>query len=774
MLTYSKRALIGKPLATSEQDHQRLPKKVALAIFSSDAISSTAYATEEILFVIAVGASSLTLGLSKLIPIAIVVAVLLAIVSFSYRQTIFAYPSGGGSYIVSRENLGKNPSLVAGASLLVDYTLTVAVSISSGVAAVISIPSLRFLAAERVPLCLALVLLVTLANLRGIKESGRFFAVPTYVYIFALGGLIVFGLARAYFGDIEPVPFDAEQAENVRNISGGSLGMFLLLRGFSSGAVALSGVEAISNGVPTFQKPESRNAAQTLTWMAAILGVLFLGVSLLAHQLQPYPSHDETVISQMSRAVFGENAIYWILQFATVAILTLAANTAYAGFPRLTSIIAADGYLPRQFTNLGDRLVFSNGVIFLAVAASILIVIFGGITTALIPLYAIGVFTSFTLSQSGMVIHHLRLREPGWRTGVVINGIGAVSTLVVTLIVGITKFAIGAWVPIIVVPLIILVFKAIARHYRSVGEALAITPADVPPPPAVHTFVVLVGRVHKGVVEAINYAVSLRPDYVIALHISDDKEEHERIHHEWSAYGFTIPLEIIDSPYRELVGPVERYLDELDRRWHGDRTTVLIPEFVVGLRHVSNILHGQSALGLKLALLDRPNTIVVSVPFHVGTTAVQGERTAALPAPSSAAAAAPTNRSAATTTITTTAPTNVPAAAGRHAKTPDLDRERLAKRFADRPAGVVRIADAPRRVPVQIAGEVTGMRVVPRAGSPWLELTVSDGSASAKVIFTGRRRIAGVNPGRSITVVGVAREEPGSLTIMNPRYELQE
>jgi amino acid transporter len=743
MLTYAKRLFIGKPLASSEADHQRLPKKIALATFSSDAISSTAYATEEILFVIAVGGSSLALGLSKLIPIAIIVAVLLAIVSFSYRQTIFAYPSGGGSYIVSRENLGEIPSLVAGASLLVDYTLTVAVSISSGVAAVISIPSLRGLASVRVELCLALVLLVTVANLRGVKESGRMFAVPTYVYIFSLGGLIAWGFLQSVLGHVHHVPFDPAAAENVKQVGGG-LGLFLLARGFSSGAVALSGVEAISNGVPAFERPESRNAATTLTWMAAILGGLFLGVSILAHQLHPYPSHDETVISQMSRALVGTGVFYWILQIATVLILTLAANTAYADFPRLSSIIAEDGYLPRQFANRGDRLVFSNGVIFLAGASGVLILIFGGVTSSLIPLYAIGVFTSFTLSQTGMVVHHFKEKESGWRFGALINGIGAVSTLIVTLIVGITKFAIGAWVPIVVVPMIIVLFKAIKRHYVGVSLALAIEPEDLPAAPHKHTFVILVGRVHKGVVEAINYAVSLRPDHIVAIHISDDKEDHERIHDEWDRYGFDIPLEILDSPYRELVAPVERHLDELDRRYASDRTTVLIPEFVVGVRSLSNILHGQSGLGLKIALLGRPNTIVSSVPFHVGSS----------------------------TLVDPDAPVEAPT--GRTTPLHELDRVRRARRFEESDGGTVRIADAPLRVPTQIAGEVTGLRVVPKAGSPWLEVTVDDGSGSAVLIFTGRKRVPGIMPGRAIIAEGVARDEHSRLTILNPRYSLHE
>src|SRR3954471_24100725 len=553
MFTMVKRFLIGTPLASSEQDHQRLPKTIALATFSSDAISSTAYATEEILFVIAVGGSGLALVLSKLVPLAIVVAVLLAIVSFSYRQTIFAYPSGGGSYIVSRENLGELPSLIAGASLLFDYTLTVAVSITSGVAAIISIPSLRGLENHRVLLCLLLVGVVTVANLRGVKESGKVFAVPTYIYIVSITGHVVYGLLKRYLGHVDPVAFNPQAADKVRHVVGGQLGVFLLLKGFSSGAVALTGVEAISNGVPAFQKPEAKNAATTLTWMAMILGSLFLGVSVLAHRLHPYPSESETVISQMGRAVFGGGLVYWILQFSTVAILTLAANTAYADFPRLSSIIASDGYLPRQFANRGDRLVFSNGVLFLAGAASILIVIFGGITTALIPLYAIGVFTSFTLSQTGMVRHHLRLREQGWRFGVAVNGLGAVATLIVAIIVGVTKFTRGAWVPIVAVPLIITLFKTIKNHYRGVSSALVISPEDVPQPPSRHTFVVLVGNVHRGVIEAINYAKSLRPEHIVALHISDDSDDHARIHAVWDEFGFDIPLDIIDSPYRELV-----------------------------------------------------------------------------------------------------------------------------------------------------------------------------------------------------------------------------
>jgi len=610
-----KRLMVGRPLASEEMEEQRIPKWIGLPVFSSDAISSTAYATEEILFVTALGASSLALGLSRLVPIAFAVAVLLAIVTFSYRQTIFAYPSGGGSYIVSRENLGVTPSLVAGASLLVDYVLTVAVSISAGVAAIVSIPTFQGLARQRVLLCLVLIALITVVNLRGAKESGKIFALPTYVYIVSLGGMLLIGLFRTYFGEIKPVPFNPERFEGVRRM-GGSLGLFLLLRGFSSGAVALSGVEAISNGVPAFRKPSDRNAATTLLWMGAILGSLFFAISVLAHRLQPYPTQQETVLSQMARVVIGGGPYYWVLQFATAAILVLAANTAYADFPRLSSIIAGDGYLPHQFANRGDRLVFSNGVVFLAVAASGLIIAFGGVTTALIPLYAIGVFTSFTLSQTGMVRHHLKLHEPGWRSGTVINAIGAVATGIVALIVGITKFTIGAWVPIVVVPAIILLFKAIKRHYSSLAVALALTPEEVKRHDLHHTVVVLVGRIHKGVVVALNYARSMRPDHLLALYVATDDEEQQRMQSEWKRFGFDVPLEIVHSRYRDLVAPVEFFLDELDERWKNDTVTIVIPEFVVGTRSLANLLHGQSALALKLALIDRPHTVVTSVPFH--------------------------------------------------------------------------------------------------------------------------------------------------------------
>ncbi len=618
MLDTLKRLLVGRPLATSEQEHQRLTKTIALAVFSSDAISSTAYATEEILFVIAVAPSSLALGLSKLVPIAIVVAILLAIVATSYRQTIFAYPSGGGSYIVSRENLGEMPSLVAGASLLVDYILTVAVSISAGVAAIVSIPQFEGARNSRVGLCFAIIAFITIMNLRGVKESGRVFAVPTYAYILILTGLVAFGLAKTYFGwfgGVEPIKFDPHLAAKGVREAGGTLGIFLLLKGFSSGAVALTGVEAISNGVPAFRRSEAKNAAATLTWMAVILGSLFLGVSVLAHHLHPFPSHEITVNAQMGKQVFGDNVVFWFFQLATAAILTLAANTAYADFPRLSSIIARDGYLPRQLANRGDRLVFSNGVLVLAILAGVLIFVFGGETNALIPLYAVGVFVSFTLSQTGMVRHHQREREPNWRFHAAINGIGAVATAIVAIVIATTKFTGGAWVPLVVIPLIVLLFKGIKRHYDTISESLRVAP-DFRPRRMNHTVVVLVGNLHRGVLEALAYARSLAPNRLLAVTVVSDDEERERIEDAWSERRIEIPLEIVYSPYRELSRPILRFIDELDARYDNDIITVVIPEVVV-TSWWSHLLHNQSALFLKGRLLYRKGTVVTSVPYHL-------------------------------------------------------------------------------------------------------------------------------------------------------------
>ncbi len=425
-----------------------------------------------------------------------------------------------------------------------------------------------------------------------------------------------YGLFRSFVLDdihkINPIAF--KEAGN--NLVGGTLGIFILLKGFSSGAVALTGVEAISNGVPAFRRPESKNAAATLVWMGVILGTLFMGVQILAHHLGPYPTEKSTVMSQLGAAVFGSGTVlYVILQFATAAILTLAANTAYADFPRLSSIIAHDGYLPRQLANRGDRLVFSNGVIVLATAAGALIIAFGGTTNALIPLYAVGVFLSFTLSQAGMVRHHQKEQETGYKRNIVINAVGSVATAIVLLIVATTKFTSGAWVPLVVIPVIVVGFKAIKRHYRTVAEGLRVTP-DYKPRNMNHTVVVLVGGVHRGVLEALAYARSLSPSHLIAVSVVSDEEDQERLEQAWEEFHIEIPLEIVYSPYRELTRPILRYIDELDARWENDVITVLLPEFVV--RHWwGNVLHNQTALLLKGRLLFRKGTVVTSLPYHL-------------------------------------------------------------------------------------------------------------------------------------------------------------
>ncbi len=604
--------LLGRPLASTEAHEQRLRKLVALPIFSADAIASSAFATEEILHVLVPAIGMAAIG--YLVPISLVVVALLAIVVTSYRQTIFSYPHGGGSYIVSRENLGVGASLVAGASLLVDYVLTVAVSIAAGTAAIVS--AVAPLRDHRVGVAVSLVALLALANLRGVRESGRLFAPPTYVYIVMLGALIVYGLYRTEFGGLGPLPVDDESLQSFTGDQALAAGAtwFLLARAFSSGAVALSGVEAISNGIPAFRPPESRNAAITLTWTGSILATLFFGVALLTSQLRPTLSEDQTILSIMGRAVFGDGPVYWLLQASTAAILVLSANTAFADFPRLSSIIARDGFLPRQLYSRGDRLVFSNGIVALALAAAGLLVAFGGITTQLIPLFAVGLFASFTLSQAGMVVHHWRLREPAWRRGLAINVVGAATTAMVLVIVIVSKFTAGAWIPVVVIPLIVATFVAIHRHYSRLERNIALPPGDG----AVelrHTVVVLVGRLHRGVPVAVAYARSLHPEHLVAVTVTTDDVDVDRVRAEWASHRFEVPLEVVESPYRDLTQPVMDYLDELDARWDDDTITVIIPEVVVH-RWYHHLLHNQSALALKARLLYRDNTVVTSVPWH--------------------------------------------------------------------------------------------------------------------------------------------------------------
>ena len=628
MYSALKRLVVGPPLASSDEHQTRLGRPTALTVFASDAISSTAYATEEILLVL-VPVAGLA-ALNDLVPISIVVAVLLLIVITSYRQTIHAYPSGGGSYVVSRENLGPNASLVAGASLLVDYVLTVAVSVSAGIAAMTSaFPTLR---PYRVELCLLGLLLIMFANLRGTKESGRLFAPPVYTYVVSLAILIIYGLYRVYVGNLPAIAPNADALAEIARSHGtgfgddnlplfASVSVFILLRAFSSGAVALTGVEAISNGVPAFKKPESKNAASTLVAMGLILGTFFMGISVLASRLKPTvlepASQDyQTLLSLMARYVYGGTTpLYYILQFSTFAILVLAANTAFADFPRVSSIIASDGYLPRQLANRGDRLVFSNGIVVLSLVAAGLIIAFGGDTSALIPLYAVGVFTGFTLSQAGMVIHHRTVKEKGWRRNQIINAVGSVATFIVLLVVVISKFTIGAWIPAVLIPIVVVVFKSIHRHYVRVTAAIR-APEGYRSKRHRHTVIVLVGNVHRGVLDAITYARSLAPDRLLALSVVHTDEQQEALQDQWEQFDIPVELRTVYSPYRELSGPVLGFIDDLDREWPDDIVTVVIPEFVLS-HWWEQLLHNQSALVLRSRLRMRPNTVVTAVPIHV-------------------------------------------------------------------------------------------------------------------------------------------------------------
>ena len=611
-----KRFLIGKPIASSEDAHHRLSKKIALPVFASDAISSTAYATEEILIVfLSLAAVGLT-AFDNLVPISILVILLLAIVVSSYRQTIYAYPKGGGSYVVSRENLGRSPSLIAGASMLVDYILTVAVSVSAGVAAIVS--AFENLLPYRVELCVGFILVVTLANLRGIKESGALFAPPTYLYVLSLASLIIVGLYKVYFQDLGPIDHSDAYAQEL--LSGQkTLTIFFFLKAFSSGAVALTGIEAVADGVPAFEKPEAKNASKTLMWMAVILGTSFFGLSVLAQKIQPIKDHEGeikiTVLAQMAEQVYGgRNIFFYITQFATFGILILAANTAYADFPRLSSIIAKDNYLPRQLMNRGDRLVFSNGIIFLGIAASVLVIAFGGIVNALIPLYAVGVFTGFTLSQFGMLVRHQKLKEPGWQFRAFFSGVGALTTFSVAGIVVVVKFTDGAWIPAVIIPTMMAIFLAVNRHYTRVRSFLQIEEGYIAPR-RTHTVLVLVGSVNKGVLQAVKYAESLRPDRLLALSVVGSPEEKTALVDDWAKYGMTTELETLNDDFRNLTDTILTHINRIDDEDSDDIITVVIPEFVTALR--SQWLHNQSALAIKARLLYRKNTVVTSVPIVI-------------------------------------------------------------------------------------------------------------------------------------------------------------
>ena len=605
LLSQAKRLVVGEPIPSHLAHHERFSRFTGLAVLSSDALSSVAYATEEILRVLVLVSVGV---LSFATPIAFIIAAILAIVVFSYRQTIHAYPGGGGAYIVAKDNLGEMPALIAAASLLIDYVLTVAVSIAAGVAALTSaFPQWHV---NRVEMTLGFVVVLMLGNLRGIRESGRIFAIPTYMFVVSLLGLIAIGAWRAMSGSIHPIA----AAQPIQPV-GDTLTLFLLLTAFSNGCTAMTGVEAVSNGVPAFRPPEAKNAAATMVMMAVLSITMFVGITLLAHAYHVIPSEQETVVSQIARGVFGGRGWpYYMVQGATMLILVLAANTAYADFPRLASILARDKYVPRQLMNQGDRLAFSNGILGLSAFASILLVAYAGDTHSLIPLYMIGVFVSFTLSQAGMVVHWRRLKGPGWKTSAFINGLGAFVTGIVLIVVALTKVREGAWIIMLLIPLHVFLFRATRRHYDEVARQLSL---DGWTNGTRHRNTVLVpmSGVHRAVVQALEYAKTLSPD-VRAIYVSIDPAATEQLRCQWTKWGDGIPLVVLESPYRSLMEPLLEYIEQVDAAQPDDFVTIVLPEFVPA-RWWHHVFHNQRALLIKGALLFRPNVVVTSVPFHL-------------------------------------------------------------------------------------------------------------------------------------------------------------
>ncbi|PYS21288.1 MAG: amino acid permease [Acidobacteria bacterium] len=646
-----KRLLVGKAKKTAQAIHERLSKKTGLAVFASDALSSTAYATEEILLVLAVAyAAGQANGFNYVVPITFAITIVLIIVAISYRQTIFAYPSGGGAYIVAKENLGTTAGLVAAAALLVDYVLTVSVSISAGVAAITSAAQgtrWEWLDNHRVFLCLMLIGLIALANLRGVRESGALFAGPTYSFLISFLFMVGYGILYYFLHPgivAQPSPEHLKLAEGYHIQT---LSMFLLLGAFANGCVALTGIEAISNGIPAFKQPESKNAAKTLTWMAALLATMFIGTSVMSYLYHVQPHDNETVISQFARLIFTGRMgwFYYVIQATTALILILAANTSFADFPRLASLLARDRFVPRQFATRGDKLVFSNGIIILAIFAGVLVVAFGGDTSRLIPLYAVGVFLSFTLSQLGMVRHWLKAGRAGeklkvpsgsnkagessrnisetiirkeaahWKKSIVVNGLGAIATAIVLTVLVLTKFIHGAWIVVVLIPLLVALFRTIHRHYVDVATQLT-TEGFQKLRPIHHEVIVPISGIHRGVLKALEYAKAIAPGHVTALYINLDEEATQKLRTKWSEWGEGVELIVIASPYRSLVGPLVRYVDRRLSLNSDKIITIVLPEFIPG-KWWHHLLHNQTSLLLKGALLFKPNVVVTSVPYHL-------------------------------------------------------------------------------------------------------------------------------------------------------------
>lgn len=611
LISKLRRILIGSPLASSHQKHELIPKWKALAVLSSDALSSVAYATEEIVIPLALAASLIPFATHWLLPIAGAIVMLMFIVALSYRQTIAAYPNGGGAYVVVKENLGEKAGLVAGAALMIDYTLTVAVSVSAGVENIIS--AFPQLASVQIFTGIWIVLVLMTLSLRGIGESSTVFALPTYFFIFSMVILIFAGLWNNPHGDVNPIQdvFESNYPE---------LGLILLLKAFSSGCAALTGIEAVSDGVPLFRHPQARNAKTTLMAMVVILAFLFFGVSYLVFAFGLTHKDGVTLISQLSQLIFGDGVLFYVVQVGVALILFLAASTAYADFPRVVSFLARDRYAPRQLANIGDRLVFSNGIIGLSLMAILLIILFKGKTHYLIPLYSVGVFLSFTLSQCGMVVRHIKLKQPGWKSGVLISGFGMICTAVVLCVVATFKFTLGAWMVIVVIPAMVFAFHRIHIHYIMFAREISQSHYDMPTCEKLtdHVVVIPISGLHRGVMNAIRYGMSISQDLRVC-YVKTDEESYQRMQAAWDDKFPQLKLHVLESPYRSISGPILDFIDRVSQEHPTEFVTVIFPEFVTAKwRH--QLLHNQTAWLIKLSLIYKKNVVVTSVKYHLKTT----------------------------------------------------------------------------------------------------------------------------------------------------------
>ena len=748
-----KNRVLGRPLDTEQLIHERLGKPTALAVFASDNLSSSAYATEEILHVLIpiVGIAAFSL----VVPLTISMLVVLGFLILSYRETIKAYPSAASAYLVTKDNFGRVPSLVAGTCLLTDYVLTVAVSVAAGTAALAS--TFHSLEAWSLPIAISFVVVIAYMNLRGVRESGRVFAVPTYCFIGVMVVLIGTGIVKMLMGHlpVESLTHEGliDQGAPTNGLFYGA-GLFVVLHAFASGGAAVTGVEAISDGVPAFRPPEWRNARQTLVVMGSLLAVMFLGLSVLAAHMHiaPFEAGTPTVISQIGKLVFGTSpaghVLFYVLQAATTLILVLAANTSFADFPRLASFQAADSFLPRQLTKRGHRLVFSNGIIVLSVASIALLIVTNASVHRLIPLYAIGVFTSFTLSQASMARRHLRLREEGWRKGLLINGFGAFLSLVVDIIFAVTKFVHGAWVVIAAIPVMVALLLRLARQYTTEAEELE---EDVPFAATArildrHVVLVLIDQLDLAAARAIQYARTLMPDELRAVHFVLDPLRAEELADEWRRLGLTrIPLELRQCSDRLLDRAAIAVTAEALADGRTEVSVLLPDRRYPGLWH--RILHDRTAEAIAEQVSRLAHANVTRVPYHLGTTLrLKNE---------------PVRRRQAVDRPDASPPAE-----------PELSVDDAVTMLFTPRAGCVAIGSIRWRDRVRIAGVVRSTRIQPKGGVPTLECVIADDTGSISIVFLGRRQVPGIEPGSRVVAHGMAGSHFGRLAILNPEYEL--